>query len=261
MRSFLLALLAAQVILVSPVLAQSRDERCATLRARHDALKKILEPLSSDLSFYAQGKLLADDVQAALQENRVLTLLMTNEDYSTARMRAFRQKYHLPADLELPIGAGRPDEFWRRAQSELLQRWEGIREKYVATQEYVELNRIWNEMSQLGCFETAPRADVGASAVPRRPDGQPLITDDLINRWLRALYALAHTGGSAHWQAGRMTQQDYLDVHQRINLYRYHNDTAGRQDIFTSDEIAALNGRRSDIDNAIRGYWSQVTIP
>jgi hypothetical protein len=200
---------------------------------------------------------------------------MGDANFSSAAMRAFRERYRLSPELDNLAAAGRVGDFWRGAALELKRRYTNAIYEFERrfASEFAHYHQLEGEMKSLGCFKLGffdpprpppplvaapPPETAGPEPVVRRPDGQPLMTEALITRWLRAVYAEAHTGG-AFWQAGRMTSQaDYEEVNARIALG--YNARLSQVD-FTADELAAFRARWADIDNAMRKNWSEVRIP
>ena len=123
------------------------------------------------------------------------------------------------------------------------------------------LFQINDEYIRLNCPPASGPVPPSSGALPveRRSDGQPIITDALITRWVKATYALKNTGG-AYWQAGQMSQQDYIEIDRRINLYFDIANSGRAAEQFSDDEMRTLNPRLTDIRNVRMGNWSLIKL-
>jgi len=111
-----------------------------------------------------------------------------------------------------------------------------------------------------------PRASAGPLPVRYFPAGHPfagnpILTDDVITRWLRGSYAAAKSGGG-YWQAAAMTLQDFQAVKGRISSFLYFaappRSEAELKAHFSAEELTALDARAKDLSNAWAGNWSEV---
>jgi hypothetical protein len=243
--------------LAVPAAAQSTQQRCAELEAQRTAMR------SDEFNAGVAAVRAMTARQIALGRQRaiegaagtgIFEAVSEAEPYSAQAMRKFREDNRLPAELDDPIRAARPAEFWRNAEMEM---------KRILTDRYEALvklrqqsARIDEEYDKLNCG-SVPRETSGPLPINRRPDGQPIITDALITRWVKASYALKNSGG-AYWQAGQMTQQDYVEVDRRINLYFNIMNSGRAAEQFSDDEMRAINIRLPDIRNVREGNWSQI---
>jgi len=111
-----------------------------------------------------------------------------------------------------------------------------------------------------------PAATEGPIAVPRDAQGRPIVTDSLISRFLKAEFSRTQTG-SAPWRSGSFTQLDYDEVSKRIEWARRVKlsqggpslvSTPAMREQFSDDEVAVLNRRWRDLENAQNGRWNEV---
>jgi hypothetical protein len=183
---------------------------------------------------------------------KIIDAVLNAEPYSVSAMRRFRQENGLPPALD--DFTNRPTEFWRRAEAELRRTVTDIDERLGDLSR--RRDQVWQQHS--GC-EPEPTESPKSGLLPfeRRPDGQPIISDPLITRWVKARYALANTGG-AYWQAGQMTQQDYVEVDRRFQLYFDLLPVGRMAEQFSDAEMRAMNLRTPDIRNVREGNWSQI---
>jgi len=239
------------------VSARSIPDRCAELIAERAVIQRDADGAAETENWLAEGQMTATGRVEALEGSSglpIIGVLLSEEAYKANGMLRFRERYALPIELAGVATAVRPAEFWRLATIEL--RRMSKREADRVDGLIVRLNQNREMLNSLNCPSEPPETS-GPLSVDRRADGQPIITDALITRWIKVRYALANTGG-AYWQAGRMTQQDYVDVDRRMQLYldlKYSRRTAEQ---FSDDETRAVNSRWTDIDNTIQGLWSRI---
>jgi hypothetical protein len=258
-RVIFLTLLGVAAVRGTPAIAQSTQDRCAELKAEMAALNVEIKNRLPELGQIAAAIIKAERSRLAIEGSydRAVWYAVSNaEAYSTRAMLQFREANGLPAELDIPIRAGRAAEFWRRAEPELRRINQDRHEPYNKLQARHEQKK--DEYNSLKC-ESAPREASEPLPIERRPDGQPIITDALITRWVKASYALKNTGG-AYWQAGQMTQQDYVEVDRRINLYFNIVNSGRAAEQFSDDEMRAMNARLPDIRNVREGNWSQIRL-
>lgn len=110
------------------------------------------------------------------------------------------------------------------------------------------------------------RPEEGPYAIERDEKGRPVVTEDLISRYLRAEYSKTQTGGGP-WKAGGFTRFDYDDVAKRIEWARSVKRSQGGETLvstsamreqFSDLEVYVLNQRWKDLDNAQNGRWNEV---
>jgi hypothetical protein len=248
--------------------AQSNPQRCQELQRELDQLSQSISQENADI----EGKFLwAEITEAAMKEARanqlaaskpnLLETLLTDRATDAAAQREFRSKLKLAPALEAEIKAGRTYAFWNGALAELQHRLEGIDEDAERSSA-----RVARTEERVYALKAEQRRDC-ASQPPVSPPAVervrniPVLTDPLITRWLRAWYAKEH-GGGAYWQAGQLTQQDYLDIKDKVerwNIYCGSTDRRPEQDI-TDAECGVIRARQRDILNAQNGKWSEVNM-
>jgi hypothetical protein len=275
-------LLLGVTVLTAPGLVA---QDCAALTAEHQALQ---DADNKQFDRYVEDQVKAEDTyrhaEAKLQalegttgNPSILAGLMSNEDFSAAGMRKFKDLNQLPPSLDTPINGGRPAEFWRGAIGELKRRMGNREEQFLRehTRNNDRLFAIVDQRRSLGCDQ----ANTGPIAIRRNSAGLPVITDALLTRWFRGYRAMQN--GGAYWQAAQMGQQDFAEVNQRVGSYTIaacKPEGAARADGvrewlcrtdpvratleagFTSDELAVFDARRSDMEAALSGNWSAVRM-
>jgi hypothetical protein len=144
---------------------------------------------------------------------------------------------------------------------------------------YVEVIKLMEETArqvaaQLEARRNAERVDLSpprtgppaGMAVARDWKGRPVVTNELITRYIRALFARTQSG-AAPWSGGNFTKFDYEDVDKRIEWARSVKRSQGGESLamtpavrehFGDDEVHVLNARWKDLDNAQNGRWDLV---
>jgi hypothetical protein len=111
----------------------------------------------------------------------------------------------------------------------------------------------------------APEAPI---EVPRDFKGRPIITSDLINRYIKVKFSETQQSGAGARRSGRFTQFDYEDVSKRIEWARAVKRSQGGEQLvsdsavreqFSDEEVRILNLRWKDLDNAQNGRWDELT--
>jgi hypothetical protein len=274
-RSIILAMLAVARLHAAPVQAQPVDdviERCRELQQYLAEFVTVYYPNYEGLEF-ARGMSAAIGWEAA--RNAV----------GPATMRMFAFKYDFPPELDALVTADHQEEFWHRAELILEGRLKKLDEGPAPFRS--RLGELESQLRDVDCkYElkiwAAANAAPPSSPPPtdRQPPvpatrtlpvgyypaghpfaGNPIMTDDLISRWLKGSYAAAKSGGG-YWLAASMTVQDFEAVKERINAFLYYAaPPSSEEDLkahFSAEELLALRARERDLRNAWAGNWSAV---
>lgn len=106
----------------------------------------------------------------------------------------------------------------------------------------------------------------GPLPVPRDAKGQPIVTDSLVSRFLKAKSSSWHSE-YAPWRSGNFLKLDYEDVAKRIEWARASKfqqggevmvSTPAMRDQFSDEEVNVLNRRWRDLDAALTGRFDEV---
>ena len=109
-------------------------------------------------------------------------------------------------------------------------------------------------------------AQQGAMEVPRDFKNRPIVSDSVIDRYIRVKFAEVQSGVAPR-RAGYFTQFDYEDVSKRIEWAKQVKRSQGGEQLvptsavreqFSDEEVRVLNRRWRDLDNAQNGRWDEL---
>jgi hypothetical protein len=137
---------------------------------------------------------------------------------------------------------------------------------------YRESDRRCTELAGAGLARKAtseppiPMTQAGAIQVPRDFKNRPIVSDSIIDRYIRVKFAEVQSGVAPR-RAGYFTQFDYDDVSKRIEWARQVKRSQGGEQLvstsavreqFSDEEVRVLNRRWKDLDNAQNGRWDEL---
>lgn len=290
------------LLLAPPALtaqAVASAERCNELRAGYGAAWRefvAAAAVGKDYPRITQLEILQREAstqystlaEMKAKNQNLIGELLGEEAPWVGKMRDFAAKAGLPGDVHALIAAKRPEEFWRRAELETKRQLQDeverpqSREAAARTEAAREREeKAWQEFWKSGCPDfpaepgAPPATSEGPLPVPLHPAGKrpwsetPILTDAVITRWTGA-HRAALGGGRAPWQAGRMSQLEYLAITGRMRDFSSNGCTQSREGevtrvtcrvtaanreslerYFTSEEITALAARQDDLGSAL----------
>jgi hypothetical protein len=267
------------------------QDACREARARFNAALATMDygPFETSADQLLTARFTYETVRELREKPDLLSELLGDPATNAEEMRRFADQARLPNDVRALIAANRPEEFWRRAAIETRTRHD--EQTHEIERQYQQ--KVAGRVADLvrSCPENspapaAPPSDEGPLPVARHPVGlnsafsnAPLISSELITRWIRA-YQAWREGSPSYWRAGRMTQRDYLDISTRIELWQKSSGACTRTEVsgelstacrtapvrialqtyFNAEEIAAFEARQDDLGNALDGKFHLIRM-